>query len=154
MTSDGRFSKLFVPHGQFDAYVDGRLVISRVTGPWNKELVDAWALALHPLAKAVCADGPHVGIAIIQESMLCSPDALEVLRRVVLYSVQHLDNIAHVIVADASVEGRTLLAPTFASIYAGVVSHRLFETLPEAKEWANALLVTTLAQREEDRNRN
>ncbi len=142
------FSKLFVPHGRFEAYVDGRLVISKVTGPWNKELIDDWAQALHPLAKAVSADGPHVGIAIIQDSLLCPPDALEGLRKVVLYSVRHMDNIGHAIVADASVEGRNVLAQTFARIYEGVVPYRLFDNLPAAKEWANALLQECLTKRE------
>lgn len=147
MTSNGRFSKLFVPHGQFDAYVEGRLVISQVTGPWNKELVDEWARALHPMAKAIGADGPHAGIAIIHGSMLCPPDALESLRKVVAYSVRHMGNIAHVIVADSTVEGRKLLEPLFAKLYEGLVPYRMFETLPPAKEWANALLSECLAQR-------
>ncbi len=149
MTTDGSFSKLFVPHGQFEAYVEGRLVISQVTGPWNKELIDEWAQALHPLAKAVSADGPHVGIAIIHRSLLCPPDALEGLRKVVLYSVRRMDNIGHAIVADPSVEGRKLLVQTFARIYEGVVPYRLFDNLPAAKEWGHGLLLECMERRKQ-----
>lgn len=148
MTTRGKLSTLFVPHGQFKAYAEDRLVISEVTGPWNKELVYVWAQALHPLAKALSTDGPHVGIAIIHGSILCPPDALEALRKVVLYSVQRLDNVAHAIVADASVEGRRLLANTFARVYEGVVPYQLFEDLPSAKAWGNALLQQSLANRQ------
>ncbi len=147
MTSDGSFNKLFVPHGRFEAYVDGRLIISQVTGPWNKELIDAWAKALHPLAKAVSADGPHVGIAIIHGSMLCPPDALVGLRKVVSYSVRHMDNIGHAIVADSSVEGRGLLAQTFARIYEGLVPYCLFDNLPAAKSWGQQLLRECMEKR-------
>ena len=147
MSTAGRLPKLFAPHGQFDAYVDGRIVISEVTGPWNKELIDEWALAVYPLAKTVSADGPHAGIAIIHGSLLCPPDALEELRKAVLYSAQHLDNVGHAIVADASVEGRNLLARTFAELYTGVVPYRMFDALLPAKEWINTLLDECLAKR-------
>jgi hypothetical protein len=147
MTTYRMASNGFAPHGQFDAYVEGHLLISEVIGPWNRELVDAWAQALHPVAKAICTRGPHVGIAIIRQSILCPPDALEALRKVVLYSVQRLDNVGHVIVADESVEGRKLLAQTFARVYEGVVPYQQFEDLPSAKAWGNGLIQTNLAKR-------
>ena len=146
MTADDKLSKLFIPHGGFEAYVEDRLIISDVTGPWNKELVDAWAKTLYPLAVQARANGPHVGIAIIHRSIVCPPDALEALRKVVLYSVQRLDNVGHGIVADASVEGRDFLATTYARVYEGVVPFQLFEDLPSAKEWAEDLLQQRLAQ--------
>ncbi len=154
MTTQGGFSKIFVPHGRFVAYVDDRLVISEVTGPWNRELIDAWAQALHPLAKAACADGPHVGIAVIHGSLLCPPDALEGLRKVVAYSVRHLDNIGHAIVADSGVEGRGLLAQTFAKIYDGLVPYRLFDDLPAAKQWGQDLLRECMDSRAMQRAQN
>ncbi len=133
MTRHNKISKLFVPHGRFDAYVDGRLVISQVTGPRNKELVDEWALALYSLAKAVCTDGPHGGVAVIHGSMLCPPDAMDALRNVIAYSVRNMDNVAHVIVADSTIEGRTLLAPVFAKLYEGLVPYRMFDALPRQR---------------------
>ena len=52
-------------HGDFSWYVEGRLLITDVTGPWNKELVESWAATLHPSALALSRTGPHVGIAHI-----------------------------------------------------------------------------------------
>ncbi|UUZ49455.1 hypothetical protein LP420_03915 [Massilia sp. B-10] len=92
-------SSAFRPHGKFATRVDGRLIISEVTGPWNKELVQYWGQRCLPEATLVAAGGPWVGIAIIHESMLCPPDALAVLRRIAAHSASALQCAAHVIVA-------------------------------------------------------
>lgn len=130
----------FRPHGKFSTHVEGRLMVSEITGPWNKELVEYWGLRCLPGAKALSATGPYVGIALIRESMLCPPDAMESLRRVVHYSATRLHCIAHVIVADASVDGRDFLEPVFARIYEGVVDHAIFYGFDDAREWSLALL--------------
>jgi hypothetical protein len=130
----------FRPHGKFATHVDGRLMVSEITGPWNKELVEYWGLRCYPEAKRLSEEGPYVGIAVIRESMLCPADALESLRRIVRYSATHLNCIAHVIVADAGVDGRDFLEPVFARIYEGVVAHAIFYTFEEACAWSLALL--------------
>lgn len=53
--------------------------------------------------------------------MLCPPDALEALRLVVLNSAR-MHCIAHVIVADAGVDGRNFLEPVFARMVAGAAA--------------------------------
>jgi hypothetical protein len=57
-------------HGEFACHVDGRLIVSDVVGPWNLELVQAWAAELHRHA-SLMTPGPHVGIAIVHGSILC-----------------------------------------------------------------------------------
>lgn len=128
------------PHGRFATHVEGRLMVSEVTGPWNKELVEYWGQQCYPAAKALGEGGPYVGIAVIHNSMLCPADALEALARVVRYSATRLHCIAHVIVADASVDGRDFLEPVFARVYEGVVAHAIFYTVEEARAWSLALL--------------
>ena len=130
----------FRPHGRFSTHVEGRLMVSEITGPWNKELVEYWGLRCYPDAKLLSDSGPYVGIALIRESMLCPPDALESLRKIVRYSATKLHCIAHVIVADASVDGRDFLEPVFARIYEGVVEHAIFYGMDEARAWSLALL--------------
>jgi hypothetical protein len=127
----------FRAHGQFTTRVDGRLIISDVTGPWNKELVEQWAAASHPLAQAL---GPHVGIAVVRESMLCTPDALLVLRRAAQYAATSLACMAHVLVADKSVDGRDLIDASFIRAYDGALRFAIFYSLEEAQAWALALL--------------
>ena len=126
----------FRPHGSFSTRVEGSLIISDITGPWNKELVAAWALQCYPMATALSKSGPYVGIAVISGSMLCPPDAMEALRRAVKYSATSLRCTAHVIVADAGVDGRDFLEPVFARIYEGVVAHRIFYDLDAARAWS------------------
>jgi hypothetical protein len=133
-------SSSFRPHGRFATHVEGQLMISEITGPWNKELVEFWGQRSLAEAQRLSAIGPYVGIAVIRESMLCPPDAMESLRRIVRFSATRLHCIAHVIVADASVDGRDFLEPVFARIYEGVVGHAIFYTLDEARAWSLALL--------------
>jgi hypothetical protein len=130
----------FRPHGKFTTHVEGRLIVSEVTGPWNKELVEYWGARCHADAKLLGATGPWVGIAVIRESMLCPPSAIDSLRRIAHYSGAKLNCIAHVIVADASVDGRNFLEPAFARIYEGAVEHAIFDTVDEARAWSLALL--------------
>ena len=132
-----RSRSLFRAHGQFSTRVDGRLIISDVTGPWNKELVEEWALASQPVALGV---GRHVGIAVIHGSMLCTPEALQVLRRSAAYAARVLDCVAHVIVADKTVEGRDFVEPSFFKAYQDVLPLAMFYTLAEARAWSEALL--------------
>lgn len=136
----------FRPHGEFTIQVDGPLLLTDITGPWNRELVEYWGKLCYAPARALSDAGPYVGIAIIHESMLCTPDALELLRQIVLYSATRLRCIAHVIVAAPSVEGRDFLESTFARIYDGVVEHRIFYTVEEARAWSLALLAARAGQ--------
>ncbi len=130
----------FRPHGSFGIRVDGRLMMTEVTGPWNRELVDDWAAHCFEPARALSAAGPYVGITIIHQSMLCPPDALEALRKIGEYSTTRLGCVAHVIVADRSVEGRNLMESTFAKLFAGVAEHRMFNELEPALAWSRAFL--------------
>ena len=127
----------FRSHGNFLTRVDGRLIISDVTGPWNKELVEEWAIAAQPVAIGV---GPHVGIAVIHGSMLCTPEALLVLRRCAGYAAHALACVAHAIVADKTVEGRDFVESSFFRAYEGVLPLAIFYTLEEARSWAEGLL--------------
>lgn len=127
----------FRPHGNFLSRVEGRLMITDITGPWNKELVEQWALASNPIAKNL---GLHVGIAVIHGSMLCTPEALLVLRRAAGHAAGALGCIAHVIVADKTVEGRDFVESSFIRTYEGVLPLAFFYTLDEARAWSLARL--------------
>ena len=127
----------FRPHGKFLSRVEGRLIITEITGPWNKELVEQWALESNPIAKSL---GAHVGISVIHGSMLCTPDALLVLGRAAEHAARSLDCVAHVIVADKTVEGRDFVESSFIRTYEGVLPLAIFYTLDEARAWSLARL--------------
>jgi hypothetical protein len=130
----------FEPHGQFKVYVDGRIIVSEVDGPWNKELVDQWAAQLYLLARELSASGPHVGIAVIRGSMLCPPDAFQTMRRALAYAVAKLQCIGSLIVADAGVEGRALMQAAYEQQYGDGAAPRMFDDLGSARAWALSLL--------------
>jgi hypothetical protein len=130
----------FQAHGQFTARLDGRILVSDVTGPWNREAVLTWVGCVHGMAKALAASGPHVGLAVVRGSLLCPPDALAAMRDALAYATAKLQCVGNGIVADDSVEGRELLRGVYAQIYAGSAPHRFFHEYESAKLWALQLL--------------
>ena len=112
-------------------------MITEITGPWNKELVEHWALNANPVARGM---GAHVGIAVISGSMLCTPEALKVLRHAARHAATALSCVAHVIVAGREVEGRDFVESSFIRSYDGVLPLAIFYTLDEARAWALARL--------------
>lgn len=130
----------FRAHGQFDIFVDGRIVITEVEGPWNRELVFSWASRMLELCGPLAATGPYVAIAVVRGSILCPPDALDSLRTAVAYGAARLNCIGNVIVADAAVEGRTLMRETYETLFEDSTPHRYCDDLGEAKAWAVQLL--------------
>ena len=133
-------SSAFRAHGSIHTRIEGRLIVSEVTGPWNRELVDDWALHTYHDALTLSETGPWVALGIFLESMMCTPDALDSIRRTVQYSAVKLRCVGYAIVADPSVEGRELLAPTFAAIYAGVVPYQMFSNVADARTWSQLQL--------------
>lgn len=130
----------FSQHGDFTARVEGRLIISEVTGPWNLELVRSWGRVVDPLARELSATGPHVGIAVLHGSVMCPPDAFALMREMIAYGIAHLGLVGNCLVADATVEGASLLEPMYANFYDPGTPHRFFSDLDECKAWASELL--------------
>lgn len=130
----------FQPHGEFTAYVDGRLIVSDVQGPWNRELVDKWAAEMYVLVTQLRRSGPHVGLAILRGSMLCTPDALVAMARALQYGTAKGGCIGNAVVADAGVEGRALMLDTYDKLYDERAPHRFFYDVDSARAWALSLL--------------
>ncbi len=130
----------FRPHGRFSTRVEGQLLVSEITGPWNKELVEYWGQYCYPSALRLSEAGPYIGIAHIRESMLCPADAIETLRHIAYLSATRLRCLANVIVADAGVDGRDFLEPVFARAFEGVIDHAIFYDMDAARAWSLARL--------------
>lgn len=127
---------LFRPHGRFKIWIEGPLLLTEVTGPWNRELVDHWATQALQLASTYSVDRPYVAITTVFASILCPADALERIKQAIDFSQRELPCIANLIVADASVEGRELVKENYARI--GLPG--FFEDLESAKNWAQQAL--------------
>ncbi len=130
----------FRAHGSIQTRIDGRLIVSEITGPWNRELVDDWALHTYHDALKLSETGPWVALGIFLESMMCTPDALDSIRRTVQYSAVKLRCVGYAIVADPAVEGRDLMAPTFAAIYHDLVPFKMFSDVDAARVWSQEQL--------------
>jgi hypothetical protein len=133
-------SQKFRTHGEFSCYCEGQVLVTEVTGPWNRELVEEWGQFIYPDALVLSARGPYVGIAHIHRSMLCPPDALAALSKLVHYASKHLRCICNVVVVAPDVEGRNFVEPSFVKVYGDTVPYKFFYELEEAKAWSQALL--------------
>ena len=131
---------LFRSHGRFISSVEGQVLITYVTGPWNRELVKEWMREMGPVAMEVSAHGPYVGIAVIEQSMLCPPDAMELLGQAVRFASENLRCLANLVVAAPGVEGRHLVERHYVRIYEGVTQYGFFDTLDEARASAADIL--------------
>ncbi|WP_394778873.1 hypothetical protein [Undibacterium sp.] len=134
-------SEVFTPHGQFSLHVDGRVIVSEVTGPWNLELVKDWAREVNPYAAAMQEGGPWGGIAIIHESMLGTPDAMAALGAASAYAVAHYGCIAQLVVATTDVAGRRVVEPAFRRLYEHVCACEFFDDYAAAKAWLDQLVM-------------
>lgn len=123
-------------HGQFKIRLEGQYLISEVVGPWNRELVDLWSREAFLLIKQFTAAQPYVGICTIYESMLCPPDALELLSRVARFSTEKQHCLGNGIVANASVDGRNLVE----ALYKRIGLYDFFDDFAAAKKWADTKL--------------
>ncbi|MES3024297.1 MAG: hypothetical protein V4857_22240 [Pseudomonadota bacterium] len=130
----------FQAHGEFKIRLDGRLLVSELHGPWNKELVEQWMKEANPVAKSLAETGPHIALTIITGSLLCTPEAIDMLAQVVRHTAARLKCIGNLVVAAPGVEGRALFKPMYARIYGNDLPHGLFADYESGKAWALAIL--------------
>ena len=142
MKEQAEIETTFPPHGQFNIYLDGRILVTEVHGPWNVELVRRWAAAVRPYSLQLMPGGPWAGLALIRGSMLSTPEGMEALADVTANGVQHFGCIANIVVAAADVAGRGVIETQFKRIYEGVCAYGFFYEMTEAREWLHALLAS------------
>ncbi|MES2322669.1 MAG: hypothetical protein V4633_10445 [Pseudomonadota bacterium] len=130
----------FWPHGEYQLRLEGRVLVSELVGPWNLELVDNWMKAAHPMVKELAATGPHVHMTIVTGSLLCTPESLDRLADVIIYTTAKMQCIGNPVVAAANVEGRALFEQMYARIYDGSPPRGLFLDYASAKAWSLKLL--------------
>lgn len=125
----------FKAHGQVCVTLAPGLSLSRVSGPWNRELVKEWMTAFTHLAPAMAQLGPHAGVAEITGSALATADALALMRNAVAYGAARHRLRVCAIVAASGVEGQPLVGAMFAQVFDGLVPFRPFSTMEQAQAW-------------------
>jgi hypothetical protein len=128
---------IFRPHGKFQIWTEGQLLLTELTGPWNRELVEYWAAQAFELANTFSLERPYIGITIVHESILCPADAIDRIARAIQVSRTKLHCIENVIVAADSVEGKELVRST----YQRIGLRHFFSDLDSAKAWAEQMII-------------
>lgn len=129
-------NSIFRPHGRFHIWIEGQLLLTEVTGPWNRELIDYWAAQALQLAQQFSADRPYVAITTVYNSILCPNDAINRIAQAIEFSHTQLPCLENLIVAAADVEGRDLVQST----YRRIGLRRFYTQFEDAKAWAEQAL--------------
>jgi CO dehydrogenase/acetyl-CoA synthase beta subunit len=82
--------------------------------------------------------GTWGGIAIISDSMLATPEAMDALKKAVSYAVTRLGCISQVVVAAPEVAGRGIVEASFERVYQGLCLYNFFDDYASAKAWTLA----------------
>ncbi|MFZ6800700.1 hypothetical protein [Undibacterium sp. Di24W] len=127
---------VFRPHGRFKVWTEGQLLLTEVTGPWNRELIDYWAQQARDLVVVFSTERPYVAITTVYESILCPADAIERIEQAVQHSRTNLPCLANVIVVAKDVDGRDIVKRT----YQRIGLEHIFEDFDSAKAWAEHIL--------------
>ena len=129
-------ASVFRPHGKFSIRVEGQILLTEVTGPWNRELVEFWAHQALQFAQQFRADHPYVAVTEVYDSILCPPDALQRIAQAVEYANQHLSCLGHCIIAGSNVDGRDIIRHQYEKIQLG----QIFDNRDDAIRWARQQL--------------
>lgn len=127
---------IFRPHGRFKIWIEAQLLLTEVTGPWNRELIEYWAAQALQLAQEFTAERPYIAITTVYESILCPGNALDRIAEAIEYSQTQLPCLGNLIVAADDVEGRDLLLST----YRRIGLPHFFSDFSIAKAWAEHAL--------------
>lgn len=125
-------------HGTSDVTIDGPLLISDVTGPFNLQLVIDWSQKLFPIAQQFKLGGAAAAITVFHRSCLTPPDALQFLRKSLQYAATRQNFKAFALVIDRSVEGAAIADVLYREPYGAFAHYALFTELEPAKQWARA----------------
>ncbi|OQA34074.1 MAG: hypothetical protein BWY57_00759 [Betaproteobacteria bacterium ADurb.Bin341] len=73
--SKGDMGRLkFAPHGEFSVSTEGRILVVRTTGPWNKELIQLYSQKVTENVEALVG-APWGMLGVISEEGLHTPDS-------------------------------------------------------------------------------
>lgn len=125
----------FAAHGECRVCIEGRLLVTRVSGPWNRELVDLWAAEALPAAQQLSIHGRWAMLVIVSQSMLSTADAVVALGKSIRQLLAQSHPIASVYVAVPGTEGRGMVNSGLERMHHGMAPVRFFDSETEARAW-------------------
>jgi len=138
-------SGAFKPHGLIEFWTEGPVVRIEAQGPFNREAIQAVGVAMRELFVAMPPAPQFADILEIRHSIMISPEALEAFGRFLAQmSANKSAPVAVAYVVAGDVEGRSMILPLLARLYA---EHgrdfAAFETLAQAEAWVRKRLSAT-----------
>jgi hypothetical protein len=128
----------FRPHGSVEIWRDGSVVHLIAEGPFNLETVQGVGRAMRELFASQPPQGRFVDILEMRTSIMASKEVMAAFGRFLAdMSAAKTAPLAVAYVVAPGVEGRGLMLPIFARVYAeNGRRFAAFETMDEARAWA------------------
>ncbi|MDI4634500.1 hypothetical protein J7U46_15680 [Pelomonas sp. V22] len=132
----------FKPHGKIEFWTEGHVVRIEAQGPFNREAIQAVGLAMQELFAGTPPTCAFADILEIRRSIMISPEALEAFSLFLArMSINKSAPTAVAYVVAAEVEGRSLVLPLLAKLYAKHGRQfAAFETMAPAEAWVRERL--------------
>lgn len=132
----------FRPHGRVEMQIDGNVVRHIAYGPFNEELIIAYADIDASILSEMAGKGRWVVLSEIKDSALASPQTLhEYTRYLKEISARGVAPCATALVIAPGVEGARIMTPMLIKCYADAgIPFRIFEQSEEAKAWVQSML--------------
>lgn len=130
----------FRPHGSADIEVHGQILLARILGPWNIELIREYQQLMAVHVPTLAARGPWALIIEITGEALCPPDALAQIRAGAVAQVRESRRVCTSYVIGPEVAGHRVLDRVWREIYAGLIPFELFDTRAQALAWSHSQL--------------
>ena len=125
----------FAAHGECTVSIEDRLLLTRVSGPWNRELVELWAADALQGARQLSVQGRWAMLVIVSQSMLSTADAVVALGKSIRQLLAQSHPIASVYVAVPGTEGRGMVNAGLERMHHGMTPVRFFDSETEARAW-------------------
>jgi len=144
-TADVNIESPFAAHGQIDYRIEGRILRTTATGPFNNQLVAAIPHVISELIVKLVQQGKWGQIVTFKRNALGSPQSLTEFTAYLQDRYRNPEtNPVTALVFGPEVEGGQLMAPKFLHCYetAGIAS-RVFEDYSSALYWVESRIKQT-----------
>jgi lysine/ornithine N-monooxygenase len=131
----------FRSHGQFEVSIEGGVIISDVTGPFNAEIIREYASAMEEAIAVVASSGTATFaiLATVRGASVFIPEAEQ--RFIELTKHRRERGLRAVAIIYDNVEAESLVRQQYERIYrASDVAYRDFASRHDARQWCESFL--------------
>ncbi|UUX50549.1 hypothetical protein NUH88_02390 [Nisaea acidiphila] len=130
---------VMAPHGNRAIWTDGRILMSRNTGPFNLEALILSTERTREERIRLTESGPWGSVAIIDGSVMFTAEALDMIRQNMRDPERNGNLVASAFVVSPETEGYHLCEAILGPVYAlAGAAFRIFEDVDTARMWVAA----------------